>query len=39
MYRIEKVKWLFYLFVVDYLFIDYLLEFVCISYVHTHLEI
>lgn len=39
MYRIEKVKWLFYLFVFDHLFIDYLLELFCISYVHTHLEI
>lgn len=39
MYRIEKVKWLFYLFVVNYLFIDYLLELFFISYVHTYLEI
>lgn len=29
MYRIEKVKWLFYFFVVDYLFIRIVLYIIC----------
>lgn len=38
MYRIEKVKWLLYLFVVDYLFIDYLLQLFCpVYYMYTRI--